>query len=115
MRRFTRWLLPSSAALATTVALAVFAIPAGADPDPPLPVPTSAFVVGEGSAVVNEQVEFWAARWWKENIISSGDTHASFKGWATEIDNVHCTLTTRRATARPRRTARCRTDRKSVV
>jgi hypothetical protein len=102
MRRFTRWLLPSSAVLATTVALAVFAIPAGADPDPvPLPLPTSAFAVGEGSAIANQLITFWGAQWWKENYMSSHETHASFKGWAMEIDNVNCTFTTRPGNSPP--------------
>jgi hypothetical protein len=103
MRRFTRWVLPSSAALATTVTLVAVAIPAaGADPDPvPLPVPASAFVVGDDSAIVNQQVSFWGAQWWKESVISSGETHASFKGWATEIDNVNCTFTTRPGNSPP--------------
>ena len=99
-RQLRRWAIPA----AVIASLAVYAGVAGASP----PTPTGqlgvnqAFVIGNGNAAVGDEVTFWGAQWWKDNVLADAQAPsdvtapASFKGFANNLN------ATRRSTPRSR-------------
>jgi hypothetical protein len=63
------------------VAAALLAVPAASAPADG----TGFFAVGDGSSAAGASVEFWGARWWKDNAVSGGAAPASFKGLAVTV------------------------------
>jgi hypothetical protein len=77
-----RWELGRGRRLALALgvsAIASLGSAAGALADSP---PSGAFVIGDQSAVVGNDVTFWGAQWWKDDSLSGGTAPAAFKGFA---------------------------------
>jgi hypothetical protein len=89
MRNRARPLLAALALTGSIIVLAAVAGPAVGDS-----LPTAAFAIGDGNAVLNAPVTFWGSQWWKDNQVSTGAGPASFKGYAVTVDPTACTFTT---------------------
>jgi hypothetical protein len=42
------------------------------------------FVIGDGNSAIGDQVEFWGAQWWKDNVVSVTGTPPAFKGFVDQ-------------------------------
>ena len=95
MRSVKRRMLLALAVLGTAAAFAAALVPAaGADT-------SGNFSIGDDEAHVGAHVMFWGAQWWKVNDLSTDITRSSFKGWATNVDPVTCSFTTRTGDSPP--------------
>ena len=59
------------------------------------------FVIGDTTLTRSNDVYFWGSQWWKNNEVSSDDTHPSFKGYAVSVDSNACTFTSRPGNSAP--------------
>ena len=71
MRRLTRWAAPTAALLATAAVL----VPASTAGHDPVVAPAGNFVIGDTTLSRTNHVYFWGSQWWKNNEVSSDDTH----------------------------------------
>ena len=71
-------------------------------PPPPPPYPSSgAFIIGDGNAVVGNQVYFWGSQWAKHNSLSGGSAPNELKGFESSIQPQSCSLAGVTWTAQP--------------